>query len=353
MENNTNFASRVLKDVIKGRDIAQSEVEKFFRLILDHKLGIANDTTFGAFFAALQTKGPTVAEILGLTNVVLNYDRVLIPYDEDPENLCGIVGSGKDDLKTFNVSTCAAIVAAACGVKVVKNGSRSESSVAGTTDVLEKLGFPIHLKPEQVTSLLEQTNFTFCDAEPYFPRMKKEYVGKFLFPHPLSYTLSIASGLRFGRIVFGISFEDTELVADVISGLDFSTFMIVAGHDETGKSLDEISTVGPTKITQQIGGTRKTYTLRPTDLDLKMSAFNEIKQGDSVAENAEIFINVLTGKRVDGALDIVALNTAALLLIAGKVTTLLEGIQQAKASIKLGDAYKKFLHITQLAASYE
>lgn len=345
MENNIEFASRVLKQIVKGQNLSQELTEKFFRLILDHKLGVANDTTFGAFFAALQTKGPSLDEILGLTHVVLSYDRVEIPYDGNTDDLCGIVGSGKDDIKTFNVSTCSAIVAASSGAKVVKNGSRSESSVAGTTDVLEKLGFPVHLDPSQVIGLLKSTDFTFCDAEPYFPRMGKEYVGKFLFPHPLSYTLSIASGLRFGRIVFGVSFDETDLVADVISGLGFTTFMVVAGHDSDGNTLDEISTIGPTKITQQIDGRRSTFVINPEDFGMRMSTYDEIRQGKSVAESAEILIDVLEGRRDDGALDIVLINSGALLFVAGKVKTLSEGILMARNAIKNGNAQKKLTQI--------
>ena len=131
-----HFFSKNLKRLIDGLDLRRTDSRECLQLLLDHKLGIANDVCFGAFFAAMQTKEPTIEEVLGLFEAVNEFDRISLEIERkftDP--LCGIVGSGKDDIKTFNISSISAIVAAAAGVRVLKNGSRSESSVAGTTDV--------------------------------------------------------------------------------------------------------------------------------------------------------------------------------------------------------------------------
>ncbi len=335
--------SALLKKVINHQDLSRDETFLAFKTLLDHSLGESNETTFGAFLSALQTKGPTKDEILGLIDVVLNYDRKEVPFKGDAKDLCGIVGSGKDDLKTFNVSTAAAILASCAGVKTVKNGSRSDTSKSGTTDVLEELGVNIHMDSGKMVLALEELNLTFCEAESHFPRMAKEYVGKVLFINPLSYILSIASGLTFKKIVFGISFDDTDLVADLLEGLGYEHYMVVAGKDTLGKTIDEISNIGPTKITQKLQGVRNTYTITPQALGLKLSNYDSIKQGLNTKENAEKLMAVLNNKANFGMSDIVAMNAGALIYLSGVMDSLENGITLAKKHLENGDAYRKFV----------
>lgn len=284
---------------------------------------------FGALFAALQCNKPTKDEVLGLIDVVILYDRISITNDLLNSDICGIVGSGKDDLKTFNVSTCAAFVAAGAGVKVVKNGSRSESSVSGTTDVMELLGVNINMSPDKTLKALEDVGITFCDAEPYFPKMGKVYIGKFFFPHPLSYILSIASGISFDRILFGSALQETEFIGELLVDLGFKRFMVVAGSDLSGKTLDEISNIGSTKVTEFDGISLRTYILHPKDLDIEMSTYEEIKQGVSKEENLIKAKMVLENKAGQSMKDIVLMNAGALIYISGKASSLSDGIKKA------------------------
>ena len=331
-----------IKRVLKGENLNKNELVEIFKIILDHELGVANDVSFGALFAALQTKGPTKDEMLALIEVVLNYDRIEIPYLGDANELCGIVGSGKGDLKTFNVSSCAAFVAAGAGVKIVKNGSRSESSIAGTTDVLECLGININLKPKKIIEALNEHGITFCDAEPYFPRMAKEYIGKFLFPHPLSYTLSIASGLNFGRILFGFSLPETEKVAEILISLGYKHFMVVSGQDMKGSVFDEISNIGPTKISEFKNNKLKTYITHPRDFGFKVANYKYIKEGKTVQENAKIILKILKNEDVSPARDIVLMNAGALIYLADQVNNIKDGVKKATGSLESGKAYRKF-----------
>lgn len=135
-----SYFTNQLKKVISGKSLSRTDTKQCLIYLLDHKLGNANDVCFGALFASLQAKGPSIEEVAGLMDAVLDYDRIPIEIKRNfASPLCGIIGSGKDDLKTFNVSSMSSIVAAAAGVKVVKNGSRAEASVAGATDVFETL----------------------------------------------------------------------------------------------------------------------------------------------------------------------------------------------------------------------
>jgi anthranilate phosphoribosyltransferase len=329
MNKGKDIAIQALKKVLHRENISREESREVFKVILDHELGIANDVTFGALFASLQTKGPTEDEILGLMDVVMDYDRrnVLVKSDVP---ILGIVGSGKDDLKTFNISTGASLLAASLGCKVVKNGSRSESSVSGTTDVLEELGVNISMSDDQTQKTLDKVNITFCDAEPYFPRMGKEYVGKFLFAHPLSYILSIASGVKLNKIVFGISFPETEKVASLLDKMGYDEYIVVYGSDLEGKSLDEFSTIGPSQVTEKIKGVKRTYNFEFKDLNNgTWDKYEEVAQRSSVSESALFLKQVLSGENRDSAQRIVALNAASLLYLDGKTDSLESGYQIA------------------------
>lgn len=334
-------ATLLLKRIISKEHITREETSSFFKAILDNQFGIANDVMFGALFAVLQCNKPTKAEVLGLIDVVLFYDRVSITNKIPNTNICGIVGSGKDDLKTFNVSTCAAFIAAGAGVKVVKNGSRSESSVSGTTDVMELLGVNIKMTPEKIVEALKVIGITFCDAEPYFPKMGKMYIGKFFFPHPLSYILSIASGISFDRILFGSALPETEFIGELLVDLGFKRFMVVAGLDAIGKTLDEISNIGPTKITEFDGISLNTYVLQPKDVGMKLSTYKEIEQGKTKEENLSKVKLILENKSSQAMKDIVLMNAGALIYISGQAVSLLDGINKARLSLENGLGLKK------------
>ena len=336
-----------LRKIIKGQNLTSDEAYTCLKYLLDHEFGIANDSCFGAFFAALQTKKPVEDEVLGLMNCVLNYDCQEIDIQRNfSEPLCGIIGSGKDDVKTFNVSSISSIVAASCGVKVLKNGSRSEASVAGTTDVFEFLGLNVLQSNKAIIEeCINDLNFGFCDVEPYFPKMNREYMGKFFFVHPLSYILPIASGIKFDRVLFGLASDETEITANLLLKLGYDNSMVVAGQDMEGNNFDEISNIGPTKISEIKNGVIKTYTIVPEDWGIQLSTKDSIKEGTSVRENAKIFIDILSGKSDNSKLEIILMNAGALVYLSGLVDNIEDGIELARKNILNGNALKKFNEI--------
>lgn len=331
-----------LKKVIKKKNLSRAETKQCLILLLDHKFNNANDVCFGAFFAALQTKEPTIDEVAGLMDAVIDYDRKPIEIERKfATPLCGIIGSGKDDLKTFNISSISSIVAAAAGVKVMKNGSRAEASVAGTTDVFEKLGVNVLLcDAKKLEHSINNLNFGFCDAQPYFPKMVKEYLGKYYFVHPLSYILPVASGLKFDRVIFGLADEDTEFTANLLIALGYVNSMVVAGRDLSGNSLDEISTIGPTKITEIKNGKFETYEVVPSDFDLDKASYNDIKEGSTIDENAAIFRSIISGVEKGPKRDIVLVNSGSVIYISGLARSIKEGITLAAKAIDSGAANK-------------
>ncbi len=326
---------------MKGSPLNKKECQNFLLLVLNRKLGNANASTFGALFASLMTmRKPTVDEITGFLDVVQYYDRK--SAIRAPPYSVGIVGSGKDDIKTFNISTGAALVAASCGATIIKNGSGSESGISGTSDVMELLGVNTNPSINQVNYSIKNSRIAFVDARHFFPRMNSEYVGSFLFINPLSYILSVASAVDFKRIVFGLAAKDTLFTAKLLKKLNFKHSIVVNGSDMWGKNIDEISTIGPTRISEITkSGKIITYTVNPADYGIKAHRPKYISQASTKLENAKMLLKAIHAKyarRNDPKTDIVAINAAAALYVADKFDTIEEGLDAAYAAIEGGKA---------------
>jgi anthranilate phosphoribosyltransferase len=333
------YAKNLLQKAMNGVNLSRKECQNFLLLVLNKKLGKANASTFGALFASLMTmRKPTIDEITGFLNVVQYYDR--LTAIQAPRGSVGIVGSGKDDIKTFNISTGAALVAASCGATIIKNGSGSESGISGTSDVMELFGVNTNPTIQQINDSIKNSSITFVDAKHFFPRMNSEYVGAFLFINPLSYILSVASAVDFKRIVFGLAAKDTNFTARLLQRLNFKHSLVVNGRDMNGKNIDEISTVGPTKISEITGkGHIKTYMVSPTDYGIKIHNPKYILQASTKLENAKMLLKAIHprySRRGDPKTDIVALNAAAALYIAEKFNTIEKGLDAAYAAIESG-----------------
>jgi len=330
-----------LDKLVKRKDLTRKESFSVFKDLIDGKYGKLNDIYLGSFLASMQAKNPTKDEIAGLMDVVLKYDRVPLSVTK-AERFCGIVGSGRDTIKTINISTAAALVASGLGVKVVKNGCRSESSVSGTTDVLEELGVNIHAKSKDMVKSLEKNNIGFFDAEPYFPKMFDKYVGKFPFINPLSYALSMASAVEFKRMIFGLSSSDTEFTASILKEMGFKFALVVQGSDEKGiNHIDELSTLGKTKVSELKNGKIETYYLYPKEVRLKNGKYSDIAQHKTNQENALHLVRILLGKSNRSSTEIVALNAGALLYISEKEKTIKAGVNKALEYIYSGEAIKQ------------
>lgn len=333
-----------LERLLRRQNLSRTESGHALKIFLDHGLEHANDVSFGALFAAMQTKGATKDEVLGLMDTVITYDRVGVDIAEG-RILHGIIGSGKDQHKTFNISSLASLVAASVGIPVVKNGSRSEASVSGTTDVFEYVGVDVTQRDPRILSrALEELNFIFCDAEPFFPKMVKEYLGKFFFVHPLSYILPIASGVTFSRVVFGIADTNTHFTATLLRDMGYTPSLVVCGTTRDGKCFDEMSNVGLTHVSEIASdGSISEYTLSPHDLSLEERQPEEIAESSSLDGNATIFMQVLEGTATPAQIDIVLLNAGALLYVAREVGSISQGVLRAREALRAG----KPLHLLQ------
>jgi len=189
---------------------------------------------------------------------------------------------------------------------------------------------------------LEENNIGFFDAEPYFPKMFKRYVGKFPFINPLSYALSVASAVEFKRMIFGLSSSDTEFTANILKEMGFKFALVVQGSNKDGSDhIDELSNLGKTKISELKHGKIKTYYIYPKEMKLTNGRYQEIAQHKTNPENSLHLIKILLGKANKSSTEIVALNAGALLYISGKEETLKAGVSKALEYIYSGEAIKQ------------
>lgn len=323
----------IVKLVNKG-DLTYDEAYSVMNEVMS---GETSQTQNAAFLAALSTKNTkaeTIDEISGCAAAMRSH-ALRVDYSGD---VLEIVGTGGDGSHSFNISTTAAFVLAAAGVKVAKHGNRAASSSCGAADCLEALGINIDLSPDKCVKLLDRVGICFMFAQKYHSSMK--YVG------------AIRKELGF-RTVFNILgpltnpahptmqllgvYDESLLqpLSQVLSGLGVKRGMVVFGQDK----VDEISISAPTSVCEFDNGWYKTYTITPEEFGLKRAQKSDVV-GGSAEENAKITLDILNGA-AGPKRDIVLLNAAAGLYIAKKADTLSDGVKLADELISSGAALKK------------
>jgi len=323
---------RVINQVINGEDLSIEESRETMEAIMS---GEATEAQIASFITALRMKGETIEEITGAALVMREKSSKI---ETNQEVLVDVCGTGGDKLNTFNISTTTAFVVAAAGVAVAKHGNRSVSSKSGSADLLEKLGVNLNLSPAQVGSCIDEIGIGFMYA-PVFHQAMKYAIGprKEIGARTIFNLLGPLTNPAQAEVqLLGVySPELTEPIAYVLKNLGVKSAFVVHGM----LGLDELSTVGETKISQLKDEEVKTYNLHPTDLGLEETTIEELAGGNP-EENAKITLDILKGK-VDKKRDIVILNAAAALVAADKVEGLAEGIELAAKIIDEGLALKK------------
>lgn len=332
--------------IVNKQDLTYEEAYSVMNEIMS---GETTPTQNAAFLAALSTKSTkaeTIVEIAGCAAAMQDHATKV----ETDMELLEIVGTGGDGAHSFNISTTAALVAAAGGVKVAKHGNRAASSKCGTADCLEALGVNIQQDPELCIKLLEEAGICFFFAQKYHTSMK--YVG------------AIRKELGF-RTVFNILGPLTnpgspklqllgvydeylvEPLAQVLISLGLKRGMVVYGQDK----LDEISMSAPTTVCEFKDGWYKTYTIAPENFGLNRCEKSDLT-GGTPAENAEITRAILKGEKGPKR-DAVLLNAGAALYISGKAETLQNGITLAAKLIDSGKALETLQKFIELSNQTE
>ncbi len=323
--------SDTLQRLAEGHDLSRSEAARALGQIVD---GTAGEAEAAAFLMGLRVKGETADEIAGLLQTMR---RWAVPVDTAYQNaLVDIVGTGGDRLGTFNISTTAALVVAGAGVKVAKHGNRAASSRCGSADVMEALGVRIDLTPVEVATCLDQVGIGFMLASMHHPAMGKvgavrralgvRTVFNFLGP------LTNPAGVR--RQLLGVSApEYLGVLAGALARVGCGCALVVSGYG----GMDELSVVGPSTVVEVKGGVvGEPHLLEPEECGLTRYAQVDLNGGDPV-RNAGIVRRVLGGNP-GAARDVVLLNAAAALYVAGAATSIRDGVGRARESIDSGRA---------------
>jgi anthranilate phosphoribosyltransferase len=259
-------------------------------------------------------------------------------------------GTGGDRSGTFNISTCAALVVAACGVRVAKHGNRSMSSKSGSADVFEALGVRVTAPPAIAERCLQDAGIGFFFAQTFHPSMKhaapiRRELGVRTAFNLLGPLTNPAGATR--QLVGVPRAEFTELMARSLMMLGSERAWVVHGAD----GIDELTTTGYTKISECRGGSVNTFYLHPADVGLAKAPASALKGGDAHA-NARIIERILDGER-GAARDVVLLNAGASLCIAGAAASVDEGILRASRALDRGDAKRTLERLVAISTAEE
>jgi anthranilate phosphoribosyltransferase len=323
---------RAIHQLLDGHDLTRAEAREVMGEIMG---GEATPAQISGFLVALRAKGETAEEIAGCAEAMRELVLAVQPSRED---VVDVVGTGGDGARTFNISTTAAIVAASAGAAVAKHGNRAVSSLSGSADVLEALGFVLEQAPTRIAESIDTLGFGFMFAPLHHPAMRhaapvRHELGTRTIFNVLG-PLTNPAGARAG--VFGVYSADVaETVADALAVLDSRRAFVVHGF----AGVDELSPAGPNLVYEVQDGEVRGRVIDPQELGITRSDPAEL-QGGSPDENAQTVRDILSGAR-GAKRDAVVLNAAGAIAAAGHAEDLGEGLAVAAETIDSGRAAER------------
>ena len=318
-----------LSRLLEGRDLDRDEARRVMDSIMD---GEATPAQIGGFLVALRLKGETAEEIAGCAEAMREHVLAVKPQRSD---LVDTAGTGGDGARTFNISTAAALVAAAAGAGVAKHGNRAVSSSSGSADVLEALGFSLELEPERIERSIDELGFGFLFAPTHHPAMRhaapvrRELATRTVFN--VLGPLTNPAGAR-AQVVGVYAPELVPTIADVLLSLGATRAFVVHGAG----GVDELSPAGPNLVCEVADGRVRRREIDPVELGVPRCASAELRGGepeDNARTIREIFAGADGGRR-----DAVLLNAAGAIAAAGRAKDLEEGLGIAREAIDSGAA---------------
>lgn len=329
-----------IQRLLDGHDLTRDDAHGTMNAIMD---GETTPAQIGGFLVALRAKGETADEIAGFAEAMREH---VVPVSPTRTPLVDVVGTGGDGANTFNISTTAAIVAAAAGAGVAKHGNRAASSACGAADLLEALGFELELPPERIAQSIDELGFGFMFARAHHPAMRfvapvRQELGIRTIFNILG-PLSNPAGARDG--VFGVFSPDlARMYATALAELGARHAFVVHGAD----GIDELSPVGPNLVCEVVDGDIREWTLDPRDLGLEERGQADLT-GGTPTENAAALRAILGGE--PGAKrDAVLLNAAAALAAAGLAEDIAEGLQLATTTVDEGAATARLTSLVEFS----
>jgi anthranilate phosphoribosyltransferase len=334
---------QAIYDLINKENLSLETTKSVMLQIME---GRATPAQIAAFLTAMRMKGETIDEITACAMVMREKCRKLTPGMD----VLDIVGTGGDELGTFNISTISAFVVSAGGVPVAKHGNRSVSSKCGSADLLEALGVKIDLSAQSSEKILKETGMCFMFAPVYHASMK--------YAAPVRRELSVrtvfnilgplANPAGANTQLLGVYDESlVEPLASVLANLGVRRAMVVHGHD----GLDEASLTGTTTVCEVNAGGMNSFFLTPEQLGFARCALSDLIGGDA-QENARIALDILGGKPGPKR-DIVVLNSALCLYMFYENVTLRDCVHKAEELIQSGKAMARLKQFRSLTNEVE
>jgi anthranilate phosphoribosyltransferase len=336
--------TNLIEKLMRHEDLSTEEAAAAMGEIME---GRAASAHIAGLLIGLAMKGERPAEIVGFARTMRKH---AVQVSKRHENLFDTCGTGGDRSATFNISSCAALVVAACGVRVAKHGNRSASSRTGGADVYEALGIRVTASPAVVERCLTDAGIGFFFAPTFHPSMR--HAG------PVRRELGVRTAFNLlgpltnpagaTRQLVGVPRpEFTELLARSLMLLGAERAWVVHGAD----GIDELTTTGYTKVSECRDGAVNTFYLHPADVGLPKSPAGSLAGGDA-RENARIIEDILNGGP-GPARDVVLLNAGAALFIAGTASSVEDGIARASRAIDSGDAKRTLERMVSISTTEE
>jgi anthranilate phosphoribosyltransferase len=324
---------QALARLLDGHDLSREEARAVMNEIME---GEATPAQIGGFLVALRLKGETPDEIAGFAEAIRARGVSVVPKRTD---LVDTAGTGGDGQATINISTAAALVAAAAGAGVAKHGNRAVSSASGSADVLEALGFSLEVPPERIAASIDELGFGFLFAPTHHPGfrhaapVRKELATRTVFN--VLGPLTNPAGAR-AQIVGVYDPELVQTIAEVLARLGAHRAFVVHG----AHGVDELSPAGPNLVCEVVDGDIHLRTIDPLELGVPRCAPEELR-GGLPAENAAAITSVFSGAEQGAKRDAILLNAAGAIAAGGHAEDLREGLRLARRAVDSGAAAER------------
>lgn len=338
---NGEKTKRALSKVASKKNLSGAESAEVFGEIMS---GEVDGAIMAAFLTALKMKGETVDEVVGAASAMRARATFINAGSAAPIDTCG---TGGDGMNTFNISTTSAFIAAGAGVPVAKHGNRAATSKCGSGDVLGELGFNLDVHASVMEHCLQEEGIAFLFAPKMHPAMR--------FAAPVRKALGFRTIFNLlgplvnpagatGQVVGVFEAGYTEFVAECLNRMGVRRAFVVHAAD----GMDEISVCTPTRVSELRDCSIKTSEFNPRKYFPDGANFSDLKGGDAKV-NAQILLDVLSGKLRNGARDICLLNAAAAIVVGGKSDDFGAALEMARDSLDSGAALKKLKTLVEFS----
>lgn len=328
------MTTEMLRKLSESHNLEYDEVTQYMQEILE---GRASDASIAAFLLALRTKGETVDELRAMLDVMDKFAVKIRPKVNGA--LVDTCGTGGDGMKTFNISTAAAFVASAAGVNIAKHGNRSVTSPLGSADALEYFGYDLDTEPEKVRECIEKIGIGFAFAPKFHPAMKNVAAARKQLGIRTAFNIlgPLSNPAGIDAQIVGVSDGSLrEKVAQLLKAIGRREAMIFNADD----GMDELSNTCMNHILWLRDGSVETLDLNPKSFKIDIAQVSDLTVA-SKDEAARCIFKVLRGSADGKKIDVVLLNAAAALMVAGKAGSFDDAISQARQAVESGGAYKK------------